>query len=356
MSNFKADNLWIQALETTDEMTDSSELRNRDLTSIFLYELEQRVKNKEQINININGPVRSGKSVGAMAICMYIKKLIEIHHKKKRPMGNKNISRDQNEYGRIVKRRKLEFKHECDVIDEWSEMELTGYNATIEEKFLKQFSDVQAARYYHRIACSPQNVTDSNCDILLQTIPGARAHGKTPFLLSYRLSYGDTFQPVLIGHIKINVQPVLEAIWYKEYLRKKEEKWELMNKHNVQSPRELEYAQIILNVYHKTKEISSLGMNRPKDYKIILEQEASKLGVWFSILGDKEILDKISSLGQYLEQERRLREKLIKTKKTEEKEFIQRSIKTYNEGIRDSLQRLYTLTELWKQYQLIEEK
>ena len=230
---FPADTFWVLAMEAIDSMEPPGTLRNRNLTEEFHYELEQKVKKGELINININGPVRTGKSTTASAIVVEIKKLIEKHHKVKRPMGNKNILRDQNEYSRTVKRRPEEFKHEADQIDEWAEMEQSGYNSTIEDKFLKQFSDVQAGRYYHRVACSPGDTTDKNSDILLQTVPGSRQNGKTLLILSYRATHGEITQAITLGHIIIDVKEVLEADWYKEYLRKKEEKWELMNKHNV---------------------------------------------------------------------------------------------------------------------------
>ena len=169
-TKFESDALWHEAVQVLDHLEDPETTRNRDMTHILVRELGHKVQKGESINININGLVRSGKSTVAQQLCWNIKRLIKKYHGLDRPMGNKNILRDQNEYSRTVKRRPESFKHECDVIDEWAEMELAGYNSTVEQKYLKQFSDVQAGRYYHRISCSPTNQTDENADIMLHLI------------------------------------------------------------------------------------------------------------------------------------------------------------------------------------------
>lgn len=369
---FNADNLWVLAMDAIDSVETQSEQRKKDITNLFWYEIEMRIKNGELINLNFNGIVRSGKSTAAQAVCWKIKMLIEKYHGVKRPMSNANITRDQNEYSRLVKRRPEAYKHECDVIDEWSEMELAGYNSTIEEKFLKQFSDVQAGRYYHRIACSPHDTTDKNSDILLQTVPGSRRDGRVLCLLSYRLSNGDVSQPVLLGHVIIDVNEVMKAKWYKEYLRKKEEKWVLMNKHNVKSPRELEYAQIILATYAKMSTIAKYGLNKKKHFKIALQEEADKHGVWFSILGDRDVLETLEGLGeltelvhtteqQVLAMNTKERKELTKTKQkskpTEEYSDVLRAyLKELKASLGSMLLRQSTLSDLWHQYQLIDEK
>ena len=363
-TKFKADNFWVLAMEAMDNMVTPGEQRKKDLTEIFWYEIEQRIKKGELININLTGTVRTGKSTTAMAICWEIKRIIERYWKVQRPMGNKNIVRDQNEYSRLVKNRKEEYKHECDVIDEWAEMELAGYNATIEEKYLKDFSDRQAGRYYHRIACSPGNQTDSNADILLQTVPGSRSNGKTLLLLGYRTTSGISSQAVPIGHIVVDVKEVLAAPWYQEYLRKKEEKWELMNKHNVKSPRELEYADIILRTFERMKGVAAYGLNKRKHFKIPLFQEADKKGVWFSILGDKDVLETLEGMGETYQLIKEGEIKLEKMKhKYEEGAITEKQyndFKEYQETITKNLEsvieRETKLTMLWDEYQKIDEE
>lgn len=360
---FDADNFWILATETLDSMEPPGTLRNKDRTQLFWYEIEQRVKKGELININFNGRVRSGKSTAAQYICNEIKKMIKKHHKLDRPMSNKNITRDQNEYSRLVKRRPEEYKHECDVIDEWQEMEQAGYNSTVEEKYLKSFSDVQAGRYYHRIACSPENVTDKNSDILLETVPGSKKNGELLCIISYRLTRGDIAQPIIIGHIRLSYKEIMTAHWYKEYLKKKEEKWELMNKHNVKSPRELEYAQIILNTYEKMKSVAKYGLNKRKHFKITLTEEADKVGVWFSILGDRDVLETLEGLGELTEvvyvTEAKLKKLFLKKEAGENVETTLKEVAQYLKELKltlaRQLERKHQLAELWKQYQLIDE-
>lgn len=353
---FKADNFWVLAMHAIDSMEPPGNLRNRNLTDLFYYELEQKVSKGELINININGPTRTGKSTAGAAICTEIKELIWKHHKLKRPMSNSNILRDQNEYSRKVKRRKESFKHECDVIDEWAEMELAGYNSTIEEKYLKQFSDVQAGRYYHRIACSPGNTTDANSDILLQSVPGSRQNGKTLFILSYRATHGEITQAITLGYIIVNVEETLKQSWYKTYLQKKEEKWELMNKHNVKSPRELEYAQIMLSTYNRTAEVMKMGLNKKKHFKIILQEEADKKGVWFSILGDKDVLETLEGMGELTQLVYETENKLKKMKGGSGSKELENYKNNIKGQLVRSLERLYKMGELWDQYQLIDEQ
>lgn len=362
MEKFKADNLWAEAIKILDNMETPGEARNKDLTAMFMYELEQKIRNGELININITGPVRTGKSTVAQALAVRIKEHIKKYFKVERPMSIKNIVRDQNEYSRLVKRRPESFKHECDVIDEWAEMELTGYNSTIEEKYLKDFSDRQAARYYHRIACSPNNQTDTNAEIMLQTVPGSRTGGKTLLHLSYKLTHGEMSQPILIGYIIVNVKEILKAEWYKEYLRKKEEKWELMNKHNVKSPRELEYAQIILETYERIRSIAKLGLTKRKHFKLALIDEADKRGVWFSILGDKDVLETLEGMAEMTETEYIVEKKIEQAEKLAAKgkaniEEI-KVLLEYKDEIKGNraktLERLYKLKELWEQYQKIQ--
>jgi hypothetical protein len=354
-NKFPADNLWMKALEKLDNIETMEDTRKDNLTEMFWYEIEQRIQKKELINININGLVRSGKSTAAAQICWDIKKMMKKHHNVDRPMGNKNILRDQNEYARTVKKRPENLKHECDVIDEWAEMELTGYNATIEQKFLKDFSDRQAARYYHRIACSPQATTDHNSDIILQVVPGSRHKGKTLCLLSYRVIQGDIIQPVLLGHIIIDVKETLKAKWYNEYLRKKEEKWELMNKHNVKSPRELEYAQIILATYDRMKPVAKYGLNKPRHFKEVMKEEADKRGVWFSILGDKDVMETLSGMGELLELIFKTERKLNTLKDAETKQEINTYLQDMKKSLANIRYRQVTLTKLWDKYQLIDE-
>ena len=56
------------------------------------------------------------------------------------------------------------------VIDENNELEKGGENVTAERQLNRVFSDVQAARYVHRICCSTKDTIDPNADIMLSII------------------------------------------------------------------------------------------------------------------------------------------------------------------------------------------
>lgn len=351
---FTADNFWKRALEIIDSTTPDNELRNENITDMYYHELEQRIINGELINININANVRLGKSTVAISDCIRIKKLIEKYWKIKRPFDvKKNVHRDQNEYARAMKKRPNTYKHECDVIDEWSELEYTGFNASIEQKSYQDFSDRQASRYPHRIACSPKKITDDNCDIILHVVPGSRSQGYTLCLLYYRLLRGNYTDDVLLGHVIIDVRNVLNKQWYATYLKRKEQKYELINKHNIKTARTLEYARIILETFAHNRKRCELGAYQKDDFKNTLERVADKHGIFFSILGDDDVLKRLSSMGKLAYKIKDIQHKMHKARTAQEKKTWQDYYTELTTDLKSDISHLNHYVELWEKYQKI---
>lgn len=354
---FPTDNLFKEAVDILDRQIPEQELRGENLTKLFMHELHQRVKNGELINININGQVRKGKSTLAISLCHTIKRMIESVHGVKRPLTQQNICRDQGEYSRVVKRRPVSLKDECDVIDEWAELETTGYNSTIEEAFLKQFSDVQAGRYYHRIACSPTDITDPNTDILLQVVSTNVKRKETLCLLRFRLNQGSTTYPVLLGHVIINVSNILNTPLYKEYLRKKEEKWELMVKHNVRTARELEYAQVLLAAFTRLSPAAEHGFANRSYIKYVLKEEADKRGLWFSIIGSNDMRENLEGMCDLkktiVDLEQKRNKAASKAPGSPLVKHLNTSITEARKSLGETVKRQEELSKLWDRYQLL---
>lgn len=351
---FKADNFWARAHDIIDSTQPDSDIRKENVTDLWYHELDKRIQNGELINININGNVRLGKSTAAIAEMVRIKQRIEHYRNIKRPLSVKhNIHRDQNEYARAVKLRKETFKHECDVIDEWSELEYTGYNASIEQKNYTDFSDRQASRYYHRIACSPKKITDDNCDLILHIVPGSREKGRTLCLLYYRMLRGNYTDDILMGHVIIDVTNVLNKPWYQEYLQRKEEKYELINKHNIKSARTLEYARIILDTFKHNRKRCELGAYQKSDFKNTFERIANKYGIFFSILGDDDILKTLESMGKLAYKIKDVERKMHKAKTSTEKKTWKEYYDELTNDLKQDIAHQNHYINLWERYQKI---
>lgn len=351
---FKINAFQKMAQEVLDSQMTESEFRNEDITEVFYRELEQHIIRGELLNININGLVAHGKSTEAIQICLEVKDLLRKHRKVDRPMTTENICRDQGEYAALVKRRPGEFENECDIIDEWSDLEETGFSSSILDAWLSEFSNTQAQRFYHRIACSPTEIVDKNTDILLECVDGE--NGFTFNYLRYRYSTGGGRIPVLLGYVIIDVRETLAMPLYKEYRRRKKEKWALRNKYNIQSVREMELAGIILDVFGRLKAYLKFGDVKPKAIKSLVKVESDKYGAWFSVFHKKDICDEIEGIADMystiINMEAKIRKAEKEGKAAEAKELGGLHDEAAK-GYAAVLKRLETLRGLWDEYKKI---
>lgn len=223
-----------------------------DLTDLLLEDIKQVIKRGELVNVQITGQVVSGKSTLMLKLLKVVLKELG------QTLEMKHICADQMEFSRKVINPNL--SHTCLGVDEFAALNLTGYNSSTEEAFLKQFSDVMAQRFLHRIACSPYTIMDDNSDIILDVLGKNVKTQTTRVIVMYRLRTPTSDLIKTIGHADIFVGDILTSSVYKQYRKRKEMKWDLLIRHGVRDLRELEFAELILKVFWKLRPLARQGI------------------------------------------------------------------------------------------------
>ena len=285
---FRTNKLFLLALNEFDKIQNITETSENDLTEIFFDEIIKIHKNKELINITINGKTTQGKSTVAIKIVHFILK--ECYQ---RNMTIKNIVRDQREFSKLVRNPNIE--NTAIVIDEWDNLEETGVNVTVEAKALRQFNEVQAQRYIHKVACSPSEQVDELSDIRLFVVQADKRSKETLCWLYYQINQMGIQQPVLLGKVIIPVGDILQKKWYKTYLKKKKEKWDLINKEGIFRPRELTYAEMILEVVQNMTDATTLGLDKKPIIKKNVLKAFRKHKEASSLLGVNDMVEEVES-------------------------------------------------------------
>ena len=106
------------------------------------------------------------------------------------------------------------------------------------------------------------------------------------------------------------------------------------------------------------KSVAKYGLNKRKHFKITLTEEADKVGVWFSILGDRDVLETLEGLGELTEvvyvTEAKLKKLFLKKEAGENVETTLKEVAQYLKELKltlaRQLERKHQLAELWKQY------
>ncbi len=155
--------LHFEALKRSEEALTMEQVRTRDVSELFVIELKKRILKGYLINIQIRGEQTSGKSL----VGYTIKKFISIELLKEK-CSVRQICPDQIDF--LDKVRDITLRNTCLMIDEWNELSTTGYNATTTQALLTYFNEVQAQRYIHKIACSPEKIIDPTARIILEII------------------------------------------------------------------------------------------------------------------------------------------------------------------------------------------
>ena len=262
---------------------------NADITGLFFAELENKIRNGEKINIQLNANVRSGKSITAMAITKYVNEVL-IGKK----MDLKLICADHLDFMRKVKDPNVE--NVCYEIDEFNPMASVGLNATTEAKVWEHFSEVQANRLIHTISCSPRGITDKLAEIIIEPRYADRVNKRNNCIVKYRSVEGFGTDYKIIGHIWVDVKDILKAKWYQAYLIKKDAKMDLFVKNNIKDVREIESAEIILDVFKKLKPFSKY-MKITRDYiSSYAQAEITKKQQQLSFFGINDIISKVKGL------------------------------------------------------------
>lgn len=298
MNKVKINKLKKLAIDYAEITIENKDIRINDITEIFLDELKLIIKNEELINIQIIGQVTTGKSTLGMKL------LKEINNILKKPTTLKNICADQLEFGQKIKDKTI--NNMCIMIDEWNALSESGLNATVEQKFLRQFSEVQAQRYIHRIGCSPTTIIDELAEIIIDIIGIDKRNKTTTALISYKIFDAIGERTQLIGHIKINVSDIFEETWWKRYRKKKFEKMNLLIEEGIKDIRELKYAEIILEVRKKLINLARLGLVNKEIIVNYVEKIRRENKEILSILTSDDIITKIKGLLEITKQKEKL--------------------------------------------------
>lgn len=278
---YRTNTFYHYANEYYNALTTTEELEKIDMTEEFWTEIDKVIKEKELLNINVNGQVATGKSTLAMEIARRIQKMYF-----EKELGIKDIDRDQQEFSKTM--RNPNIKNTIRIIDEWNELENTGENVTVERALYDYFSDVMAQRYVHKISCSPNNTADRNAQIYLEVFSTDKQKEITYAKLSYKIGVNGGTEKQLLGHIKINVTETIKSKWYKEYRRRKFEKMNLILKEGIFQPRKLEYATIILNVVNKLRKLARLtSILNPNIVRNYVKMECRNKKIPQSIIGEE---------------------------------------------------------------------
>jgi len=384
---FKTNRFFSLAEEYRIYGTSDVEIALIDMTDEFWKEIEIEIRDEELVDIQLNAKVRMSKSSTGIYIG---KRLFELMIKHKKREGGKfginNIARDQQEYSRIM--RNPLSRNTVIVTDEMNELEQTGENVTIEKALNNVFSNVQAGRYVHRVCCSPRETIDVNADVFLEVISVDRRKKITHCYLYYNVFKGGQTYKQLLGHVnfylgdliknwlkiknlfnkenktesdKNKIEEMRKKDFYVEYMIRKYEKMELITKEGILRPRLLEYANVILNVEEKLRELAKLNVLVKDTVKNYIKMYCRKGGIPTSIIGEElmtqEVIGILSlwkNLNKINKDIKRLIEKENFGKEDKEKVQIMKdiSIELLN-TIHAQLEELRRYREINEKYQIV---
>lgn len=299
---------------------EEKELLMLDRTDLLLEELDREIKNKEIIKMQINAKPRLAKSTIGIALGMWIyERLVKYYPDlvyNKRGFDMENMARDEQEWSKKMRNPKRQF--DIIVTDEKNKLEGGGENATTESSQREVFSDIQAGRYIHGIFICPYGEIDTNADIKLDI------RNKQKGLVNARLLYRLMGEWSLLGMVHFDVSELIEnwqrveKVFYKwqetdnaelkkkldevarkdfyvEYMIKKFEKMDLMNKEGVLRPRELDYAEIHLKVIEKLETLAKYTpINQIRNLiRTAVEEEFRDAHIPFSMLGLNQSIERV---------------------------------------------------------------
>ena len=289
--SFLTNKFYYYAREYAENLTKDHEIRNINMTEEFWDEIEKEITNDELVNININAKVRMSKSTTGIYIGSEVFKLL-LKHKKREggKYGIYNIARDEQEYSKMM--RDPNTAYTVIVTDEINQLEGTGENVTVERALNNVFSNIHAARYVHRVSCSPKDTADPNADIFLEVISVDRVKKITHAHLYYNMFKAGEEYLQLLGYVNFDVSGLI-GVWdekvkkhflkekkssydnrivkqyrkedfYTEYMCRKYEEMDLITGEGILRPRMLDYADVVLKVIDRLRPLTRINiLNKP---------------------------------------------------------------------------------------------
>jgi len=238
--------------EQRDKLVTKTEAELQDLTEVLYMFLQDKINNGELINVTCRGEVATGKSTVAIALMHWVNQRLEKKFKKKsKSYFTNRIFADQTEFLRFIKQDE---ENVAIVIDEYNHLAEGGINSTTEQSLFDQVSDVFAQKYIHRFNCSPATVMDKNSLVILDILGKNVKEGVTRVRINYREPTG--FDLTTLGYADIDVKPVLKTKFYRDYVKKKFKRMDLIRKEGVRDIRELEFAGFVVKTYEYLKSIA----------------------------------------------------------------------------------------------------
>lgn len=231
---------------------DFESIKRIDITTEFFQQWKLYHETGTLVVANFNGHTTDGKSTAAAVLTQISNKY------QNREMKSQYILGNQQEYANWVGNNP-KLSHITLQIDEWSRLAETGANATIEQAYLDELSNIHAQMFINKIYCSPHQLPDPNIIVHLEVASKDIKNQTTVCYVYYNLSRGGTTIPQIIGHIVLDVSEVLASEWYKEYRINKFKKMTLLREYNIVHERELFYAKAIREIVYQLVGYTQMG-------------------------------------------------------------------------------------------------
>lgn len=300
MAKAQVSPLKLLYMKARDTLTPESEIliAENDLTQNFIDELVWRIKNGQLINIQVRGQVRSGKSTAGITMMWWINDFLIQEGLTENTDMYHLIMADQTEFLRFIRAGE---ENVCILIDEYNKMSESGANAMTELNLFQHYSNVFAAKYNHRVSCSPTGTIDHLSDIYLDFIGrGTDESGKyTRFKLIFKDPtdrFGQNMK--LLGWVDIPVDKTMESDFYQKYLDKKFKRLRLLEQYGIINERPMEMADYVLMIFNDLKIQAELEKVPVSSIKASLEvfKLDLKTQQMFSILYDNEIIQRVQPM------------------------------------------------------------
>lgn len=349
---------WL-AIQHSEKAIPNEEIRKRNVTEELYEDINHKIKTNELINYQIIGQVVSGKSTEMCEL---------VHHintKLGKKMSLEQIATDQIDYSRKTQEKKYE--KTCVGIDEWNNLSEGGYNSSTEQQYLDWQSNVAAQLFIHRISCSPGHLIDRNADIILEVLAKDIEKERTRNLVYYRIHTANGVLTQLVGYADIDVHQVLKNNWYQQYRKRKMAKLDLIRENAVRDQRDLENAEMVLEIYNQLKELSEVTIISEAQINNTYQQVRRKQKRFHSIFGGVELVKQAKGILDLRTSIRRSERYLLNRTRKLEKENDQKMRKWYEgevnilrknlvkqlEGLTQTIQDLEKLIRIYKEYEAI---
>lgn len=377
MTTVEIDQLRYTYLKMKEHLMPETDALKQDLTKLFWETLKDKIDNGELVNIGVRGEVRTGKSTVAIKIAK------TLNHYLERQGLNKNISNnmqnyifsDQTEFLRFINSDTYNI---CIVIDEFNRMAKTGANATTEEALFDYYSDVFAAKYIHRISCSPDVIADKNANIILDVMGRNNKQKVTQCKLIYRDII--TKQHLTLGYVNFelkqlvkNWQEKIEPIFlkpgrtpkqekliehqknedfYVRYQLRKYRRLELLEKHGVRDIREPEYASIVIETLIELQDYAKIKKVDSDMITTLVDEVRRRSNRIYSLLAIQEIATRVRAILNVYTEIHRISTKInkLKPEQANQRMIMQRILEQLKQIHARRMQEQAQLREIYDEY------